>query len=71
LESYFAIITNNFTMLNINERVLFLVSFSLKSDMKRERVQSGVEDAKGDGEPSNAFPSEPNSTRTGFISKAL
>ena len=28
--------------------------------MKRERVQSCVEDAKGDGEPSNAFPSEPS-----------
>jgi len=39
--------------------------------MKKERAQSCVEDAKGDGEPSNAFPSEPNSTRTGFISKAL
>ncbi len=38
---------------------------------EREWVQSGMEDAKGDGEPSNAFPSEPNSTRTGFISKAL
>ena len=28
--------------------------------MKRKRVQSGLEDAKGDGEPSNAFPSELN-----------
>jgi hypothetical protein len=34
-------------------------------------VQSGAEHAKGDGEPSNAFPSGPNSTKTGFIYKAL
>ena len=45
--------------------------FFEKANMKRERAQSGAEYAKGDGEPSNAFPSEPNSTRTGFISKAL
>jgi hypothetical protein len=51
-------------MLNINEWVLFLVKiFPLKSDMKREWAQSGLEDAKGDGEPSNAFPSEPNPTQ--------
>jgi hypothetical protein len=39
-------------------------------NMKRERVQSGMEDAQ-DGEPSDAFPSEPNpfSVRTGFIYK--
>jgi len=27
--------------------------------MKQKRVQSFVEDAKGDGEPSNAFPLNP------------
>jgi hypothetical protein len=41
--------------------------------MKRERVQSYMEDAIGDGEPSNAFPSEPNpkSIETSSVSKAL
>jgi hypothetical protein len=42
----------------------FGASFSFNiANMKRVRVQSSAEYAKGDGEPSNAFPSEPNPTQ--------
>jgi len=38
---------------------LRLGQMGFEANMKRERAQSGMEDAQ-DGEPSDAFPSEPN-----------
>ena len=83
MQTDFWIFLTNVIHLAINRRAVFHIAFSLHrlvkkggkfflEKSKRERIQSGTEDAI-DGEPSNAFPSEPNpnSIKTGSISKAL